>query len=52
MNPELFVPFFDNECLPESVRQFFRFGVPLPSKKEEESHSEDETTKLFKNTEV
>ncbi|XP_078484211.1 sodium-coupled monocarboxylate transporter 2-like [Ciona intestinalis] len=28
MNPKVFVPLIDNSCFPESVRQFFRFGVP------------------------
>ena len=27
-DPRLFTPFIDNRRLPESVRSFFRFGVP------------------------
>ena len=27
-DPNLFLPFIDNKCLPESVIKFFRFGVP------------------------
>ena len=27
-DPNLFVPVVDNKLLPESVRRFFRFGVP------------------------
>ncbi|XP_078484212.1 sodium-coupled monocarboxylate transporter 1-like [Ciona intestinalis] len=27
-NPDVFVPILDNKCFPESVRHFFRFGVP------------------------
>lgn len=27
-DPKLFIPLVDNDCLPESVRTFFRFGVP------------------------
>ena len=27
-DPNLFVPFIDNQFLPEAVRRFFRFGVP------------------------
>ncbi|XP_078483735.1 sodium-coupled monocarboxylate transporter 1-like isoform X1 [Ciona intestinalis] len=27
-NPDVFVPILDNKCFPESVRYFFRFGVP------------------------
>ena len=28
MDPEYFTPLIDNECLPQPVRSFFRFGVP------------------------
>ncbi|XP_078483824.1 LOW QUALITY PROTEIN: sodium-coupled monocarboxylate transporter 1-like [Ciona intestinalis] len=27
-NPDVFVPILDNKCFPESLRHFFRFGVP------------------------
>jgi len=29
MNPSLFVPLVDNAKLPQKVRDFFRFGVPV-----------------------
>ncbi|XP_078484209.1 sodium/iodide cotransporter-like [Ciona intestinalis] len=29
-NPDVFVPILDNKCFPESLRHFFRFGVPPP----------------------
>ena len=28
MDPALFVPLVDNKMLPETIRKFFRFGVP------------------------
>lgn len=31
-DPKLFIPVVDNECLPTSVRTFFRFGVPEEDK--------------------
>jgi len=33
MDPKLFLPFVDHKCLPNKVRSFFRFGVPLNEKK-------------------
>jgi len=33
MDPDLFVPIFDNPCFPKKVRTFFRFGVPESEKK-------------------
>jgi len=33
MDPKLFLPVVDNKCLPEKIRTFFRFGVPVYEKK-------------------
>ena len=46
MNPDLFVPFLDHPCLPETVRTFFRFGVP-----ERKSKPKWKAAKLFEKNE-
>ncbi|XP_077970231.1 sodium-coupled monocarboxylate transporter 2-like isoform X2 [Styela clava] len=50
-NADLFVPFIDNKLLPEEVRKFFRFGVPVRSHTSERIAPTDGTAKLANDVE-
>ena len=43
-DPELFVPIISNPVLPQKIRKFFRFGVPLRCKIDVDSEEKMDTS--------